>query len=450
VLHSTLDPHLQDAIQQIVDASLATLAPRRVHDAAVLVVDHAHNEVLAWVNGHIQTSESRDRAVGYDTVLVPRQPGSTMKPLLYAMALEKGWTAATIIDDSELSEAVGSGVHTFHNYSHVHYGNVRLREALGNSLNIPAVKTLKFVGIDAFLDQLHRLGITGLEQNPVFYGDGLALGNGEISLYEMTQAYTALARNGRYLPLTNFKEDSAARQETAAYTPEAASLIASVLSDPDARMLEFGRGLQFPVETAIKTGTSTDYRDAWAIAFDYAHTVGVWIGNLDDEPMDGITGAEGPALILRSIFTELNRNQETHGLPLSRTLLPARICRKNGKISDGECESITEWFAPGSVPQVESSNGAHPPWRLLQPTPGLMVAHDPRIPDELQALPMSLDHKDHLQWVQWYVDGRLMSRTRINEYAWHLERGTHEVFARVMEDGTTISQDTPLVRFYVR
>ena len=97
-------------------------------------------------------------------------------------ALEKGWTAATLIDDAELSESVGGGQHTFHNYSHRHYGPLRLREALGNSLNIPAVKTLKFVGQEAFLERLHSIGIVSLNQHPEFYGDGLALGNGEVSL----------------------------------------------------------------------------------------------------------------------------------------------------------------------------------------------------------------------------------------------------------------------------
>ena len=137
--------------QRILDAALTRLAKRNVKDGAVLVIDHRRNEIQAWVAG------SRS-AAGYDAVLTPRQPGSTMKPLLYALALEQGWTAATLIDDSELAESIGNGQHTFHNYSHVHYGPLRLREALGNSLNIPAVKTLKFVGQTRFLDRLQRIG----------------------------------------------------------------------------------------------------------------------------------------------------------------------------------------------------------------------------------------------------------------------------------------------------
>ncbi len=122
------------------------------------------------------------------------------------------------------------------------------------------------------------------------------------------------------------------------------------MADPDARMLEFGRGLQFPVDTAIKTGTSTDYRDAWAIAFDYRHTVAVWMGNLDGSATDGVTGAVGPAMVLRSVFSELNRNQDTRPLTLSRDLVRADICRRDGQLADAVCESTAEWFVPGTVP----------------------------------------------------------------------------------------------------
>jgi len=195
------------------------------------------------------------------------------------------------------------------------------------------------------LDRLHVLGVTSLTQHPDFYGDGLALGNGEVSLYEMAQAYTALARQGDYLPIAYSTDEADNRlvgggpRGTRVFSPEVATLIGNILADPDARLREFGAGLQFPVQTAIKTGTSTDYRDAWAIAFDYRHTVAVWMGNLDGTAMDGVTGAVGPAMVLRSVFSELNRNGETRDLPLSRRLLSAKICRRDGRLADDACES---------------------------------------------------------------------------------------------------------------
>ncbi len=446
-IRTTLDPNVQLTAQKILDGALARLARRHVRDGALLVIDHQNNEILAWVVG--QKTSRRGPQLGYDTVLTARQPGSTMKPLLYALALERGWTAATLIDDSALSEAVGAGQHTFHNYSHRQYGLLRLREALGNSLNIPAVKTLKFVGEDAFMERLHLLGVSSLNQHPDFYGDGLALGNGEVSLYEMAQAYTVLARQGRFQALTVLAGDTTPRPEVSIFTPAVATLIGNIMADPDARMLEFGRGLQFPVDTAIKTGTSTDYRDAWAIAFDYRHTVAVWMGNLDGSATDGVTGAAGPAMVLRSVFSELNRNQDTQPLTLSRDLVRADICRRDGLLADDVCESTSEWFIPGTVPPPTGAPAAttSAQYRLLQPTVGLLVAHDPRIPAEFEALPMQIAPVTGLQRVEWYVDGRLASSTTRPSYPWPLQHGTHSVHAKVWTSGN--AHDTDEVRFHV-
>jgi penicillin-binding protein 1C len=452
-IRTTLEPHVQITAQKILDGALAGLARRHVHDGALLVIDHRHNEILGWVIGRATSGHSAtDRSgLGYDTVLTPRQPGSTMKPLLYALALERGWTAATMIDDAELSESIGGGQHTFHNYSHRHYGLLRLREVLGNSLNIPAVKTLKFVGEDAFLERLHLMGVSSLTQHPQFYGDGLALGNGEVSLYEMAQAYTVLAREGRFKALTLLADDATPRPEVNVFTPAIATLIGNILADPDARMLEFGRGLQFPVETAIKTGTSTDYRDAWAIAFDYRHTIAVWMGNLDGSAMDGVTGAAGPAMVLRSLFSELNHNQDTRPLTLSRDLVLARICRRDGLLADDVCESTEEWFLPGTLPPQTHTpkTASRPQYRLLQPTAGLQVAHDPRIPTEFEALPMEIAPVPGLHRVDWYVDGKLASSTTRVSYPWPLEHGTHSVHAEVWTEASADAHVTEEIRFYV-
>jgi penicillin-binding protein 1C len=460
-IRTTLDPNVQLTAQKILDGALTGLAKRHVRDGAVLIVDHRRNEILGWVVGRAApaggaavSGDAGDAPAGYDTVLTPRQPGSTMKPLLYALALERGWTAATLIDDAELSESIGGGQHTFHNYSHRHYGPLRLREALGNSLNIPAVKTLKFVGGDAFTERLHAVGINSLTNHPEFYGDGLALGNGEVSLYEMAQAYTVLAREGRYQPLTLLASDPAPRPETRVFTPAVATLIGNILADPEARMLEFGRGLQFPVETAIKTGTSTDYRDAWAIAFDYQHTIAVWMGNLDGSAMDGVTGAVGPAMVLRSLFSEINRNQDTRPLALDQELVLAKICRRDGRLADANCDSTTEWFVPGTVPLPTGilKEAAAPQYRLLQPTAGLQVAHDPRIPTEFEALPMQIAPVPGFHRADWYVDGKLTASTTDTHYPWPLRRGEHSVKALVWTeaDAATGAHATDDIRFYVR
>jgi penicillin-binding protein 1C len=231
------------------------LHANEVTNGAVLIVDHLSNEVLAWVNGGNLSEDWPGSRL--DGVTTPRQPGSALKPFLYALALEKGWTAATLIDDSPLAMPVGSGLHSYRNYSRVHYGSVRLRVALGNSLNIPAVRTAQFIGPANFLERLTRLGFRSLSQHPDYYGDGLALGNGEVTLLELVQAYASLARQGVFRPLETVLH---APEETPrrVFSEEVSTLIANILSDPEARRLEFGHGnlLRFPVQTAVKTGIS--------------------------------------------------------------------------------------------------------------------------------------------------------------------------------------------------
>ncbi len=451
-LRTTLDAGLQRIVQTILDNRLKDLSNHGAENGAVLIVDLRQNEVLAWVNSGACREDVP--ASWIDAVTTPRQPGSTLKPLLYALALEKGWTAATLVDDSPLSEPVGRGLHSYHNYSRIHYGPLRVRPALGNSLNIPAVRAIQFVGVDDFLARLHELGIRSLQQHPDYYGDGLALGNGEITLLELVRAYTVLARQGTYRPLKFFMTAEPRREKTRrVFSAEITSLIGNILSDPAARRLEFGNGslLRFPVQTAVKTGTSSDYRDAWAVGFNHGFTVGVWIGNLDRAATDGITGAGGPALVLRSVFAELNRHQATRPLYLSPRLVKAEICRETGLQADGHCASLSEWFVPTTEPKA----GTAPlkdvkPVYLRHPTQGMQLAMDPRIPDDQEAFAFKLANLPQSTPVEWYVDGRLTGSTSGGEYLWPLQRGVHSVRARMWPANSGSFKETPEVSFVVK
>ena len=432
-LNTTLDAGLQQIVQTILDHRIKDLKSRGAQNGAVLVVDHQLSEVLAWVNSGVYLDDVP--ASWIDAVTTPRQPGSTLKPLLYALALENGWTAATMVDDYPLSEPVGRGLHSYHNYSRTHYGPLRVREALGNSLNIPAVRAIQFVGVENFLDCLRAMEIRSLQQHPDFYGDGLALGNGEITLLELVGAYTALARRGIYRPLKYLMiEESRSPETRRVFSAETVSLIADILSDPQARRLEFGNGslLRFPVQTAVKTGTSSDYRDAWAIGFNHRFTVGIWIGNLDSRATDGITGSNGPALLLRSVFAELNRHQDTRPLYLSPRLVKAEICRDSGLAADGHCASLSEWFVPGTEPNSKALPPEDGKTIYLQyPTQGMQLAMDPRIPEDQQAFVFKLANLPKDRPVDWYVDKKLVASLSTGKHMWILQQGTHSVRARI-------------------
>jgi penicillin-binding protein 1C len=450
-INTTLDASLQSMAKTILDNRLNDLFGSGVKNGALLITDNHSHEVLAWV----VSGKKSDDAPGswIDAVSTPRQPGSTLKPFVYALALDNGWTGATIIDDSPLAEPVGTGLHSYHNYSRVHYGKLTLRDCLGNSLNVPAVLALQFIGVDNLLACLHQMDINSLQQRPDFYGDGLILGNGEITLYEMVQAYATLANKGVCYPLKIIlNEPTRPDSVTRPFSPEAASLIGNILSDSSARRLEFGDGglLSFPVQTAVKTGTSSDYRDAWAIGYNNDYTVGVWMGNLDRTAMDRITGSKGPAMVLRSIFAELNRNRNTQPLYLSPRLVKVDVCRDTGFPANGYCPTYSEWFAPGAEPLTAAVHADEKPIAMVQPCPGLQMAMDPRIPDDNEAFLFKLSGVPENSSVDWYVDDKLIATTSSDHYLWPVSRGNHKAMAKVRSYAHDSISETSLVRFIVK
>jgi penicillin-binding protein 1C len=438
-LTTTLDSRLQATVQSMLDERMRFLAAKRVEHGAVLVVDHVAGEVLAWV---VAGGGGEAGPTSYiDAVTTSRQPGSALKPFVYALALDRGWTAAQIIDDAPLSESTPKGLHSYQNYSRRFYGPVALRDALGNSLNIPAVKTLQYVGADRYLETLASLGFEQLTGHPDFYGDGIALGSGAVTLLELVQAYAALANAGVYRAVTTRVDDAAERPARRVYSAEAASLVANILSDADARALEFGRDsvLAFPVQTAVKTGTSSDFRDAWAVGFNHRYTVGAWMGNLDQTPTDGVTGTTGPALLLRGVFAELARDVGTTPLYLSPALVRAEICVPMPEVS-GECLRRTEWFLPGTEHAASAAPAADEgAITLRRPTPGLLLAYDPRLAADEQAFDFELAGVGSSDRVVWTVDGREHERYGPT-YRFRVTRGEHRVAARVLRDDVTFAR----------
>lgn len=440
---STLDAGLQNVVQQLLDQRIQSLSGKKVRNGAALILDHTSGEVLAWVVAG--AGQNDVDAHDIDAVTVPRQPGSAIKPFLYARALDKGWNAAMFLDDSPLSEAVGKGLHRFHNYSRTYYGPISLREALGNSLNIPALLTIRYVGTADYLTILSRLGFHSLDRGSDIYDEGLALGNGEVTLLELVKAYAVLANRGMARPLRYQINDSLPRTEKQIYTQESASLIGNILSDPWARYLEFGQGsvLNLPVQTAVKTGTSTDYRDAWVVGYNDRYVVGIWMGNLDHTPMDGVTGSTGPALVMRGIFSRLNQSRETRKLFLSPNLVQKDVCVR----PEAGCLLRSEWVRPNDI--FESHSLEKKNIEMVRPTEGLQLAYDPRIPENHQKFKFEIQGLASGDRVEWMVNDESLGITKEGVFLWPVRRGPQTMRARVMKPGGQ-AFDMAVINFLVK
>lgn len=425
---TTLDPRLQQFVQAALESRLAALRGDGVRNAAALVVDNRRATILAWA------AAPAPRAQDLDPVLTPRQPGSTLKPFLYALAVERlGWQPDTILRDGPLSTRIGTGIHEYRNYSNRYYGRVSLRYALGNSLNIPALETAETVGVSPFIGLLARLGVTSLTRPADYYGPAVAIGDGPVSLYELVQAYSTLARQGSFLPLQALT-DLPAPGPVAVLPPDVTSVIASILSDPDARSAEFGTDsvLDLPYPTAVKTGTSSDFRDALAVGFDDRYTVGVWMGRLDGADMNRITGSAGPAPVLRTLFARLREEQPYAGLWHSPDLLQVRTCER---IGPGACVERDDWRVENNLPR-RTRRTARAAMKIAQPLPGEVLAIDPRAPLADQIYTFRLGSAaPGARAVVWLLDGRVVGRTPSGRMPWQLTPGAHVLCASVQYAG---------------
>ena len=435
---ATLDGELQQHVQAALRARLADLRAARVGSAAALVFAHRSGAVRAWTT---VSADGHDSTI--DAVRVPRLAGSTLKPLLYAVLLDAGSTPATRLSDAALVRPVGRGLHVYRNYGRAHFGDVSLREALGSSLNLPAVRVLGELGPDRFLATLRGLGLHSLTAHAAHYGEGLALGNAEVSLLALGRAYGALARGGRSVRLRAL-ETAPVREGERVYSRATAATVRELLGDAGARELEFRRGgvLDMPRGIAVKTGTSSGHRDAWTVAFDARHVVAVWMGNLDGQPMRGVSGAGGPAVAVRAIMAAL-AGRGAAPRPSPAGAAPHAMSAASGP-------ALAAGAAPTAVTAgAASERDARAAPRIVLPSDGLAIAMDPRIPDSLEALALTLDAVPARSQVEWWLNGERLAQ-RGNHAAWPVQPGEHELRARVFAPDGQLLARTRAVRFSVR
>ena len=431
-LRSTLDADLQRFARDALQRHLREIVRQNAEDGAVLVLDNAAGEVLAWVG----SSGVLSAAPEVDGVTALRQAGSTLKPFLYALAFERRvLTAASLLDDSPLAITTGGGLYVPQNYSSDYRGWVSVRAALGGSLNVPAVRTLVRLGAPDFRDRLVALGLRSLTEDGDYYGYSLALGSADVSPLMLANAYRTLANGGVWSPLRVAKTAAPCRDggclgvfdgEARRVSPAAPAFIVSdILSDKAARVGTFGleSWLVTPYWSAAKTGTSKDMRDNWCVGYSTRYTVAVWVGNAAGAAMHDVSGVSGAAPVWREVMDWLHRGRK-NAAPVPPPGVKALAIRFEpaGRISEPPRQ---EWFLAGTelpvVRLAEPRALAH----IAYPGQGTIIALDPDIPPERQKIALQLSGAADPAW-HWRVDGAPLGAAG-REVLWRPMPGKHRL-----------------------
>jgi len=382
-VYTTLDLGLQELAEAAVKRNVAALADKHVTDGALVALDPRTGEILAMVG----SADYFDRSIGgeVNVALAARQPGSSIKPILYAAALERGLTAATVLYDVPTSFQTADGKsYSPENYDKVWHGPVSVRDALANSYNLPAVKVLQWLGVGPFLSEATEVGLTTLAGKGA--GDlSLALGSGEVRPLDMAAAFAAFADGGvRREPVAILRVEgtdgstpppgplpAAGRGSDSALTltlsqgergggervvsPQVAYLITSILSDNGARAASFGTAspLRLSRPAAAKTGTTTDWRDNWTVGYTPELVTAVWVGNADNTPMEGVSGISGAAPIWHDFMEEALKGRPVTEFSRPPGLVSVEVCPESGELPSPWCPNRrTELFVEGTEPKT--------------------------------------------------------------------------------------------------
>jgi penicillin-binding protein 1C len=435
-VRTTLDLDVQRALTAAIRARVESADRFRIGNGAGLALDTGTGEVLAYVGSADFSNEAASGQI--DGVRITRQPGSTLKPFLYALALENGFTASTVLPDVPL-EFGGEEIYVPENFSRRFTGPVRLRTALASSLNVPAVYTLERIGVARFADYLIGLGFQSLVAQRDSVGTGLALGNAEVSLLELVRAFTVFVRGGT-LPEVRFTGAGEVAPETGdrrVMERTTSALIQSILSDKPSRVPGFGTRsvLDTSFEAIFKTGTSNQFNNIWALGSNQQMTVGVWMGNFGGETVIGAPGSSLPAAVVTELLARFT--EPGSELPGPEGLERLDVCATSGLLATEACPAVlAEYFVPGSEPPPCSWHTApgapvrYPPeyqsWArdrgylvetggpdgpdevtILRPADGAVFYLDPTTPRTDQAVPVEAVSAGGV--IQLFVDDALVA-----------------------------------------
>jgi penicillin-binding protein 1C len=441
---TTIDLPLQSSVETIVRDEIARLKNQNLRHAAVVMIDNPTGEILALVSSADWNDPRGGRMNG---TLIPRSPGSALKPFTWLLAFEKGGLfPGSVVSDIPSRFRTKEGFDAPENYDRTFRGPVTARDALACSLNVPAMRQLNALGGPAPLHALlKQLGLTTLGDSAEPYGLGLTIGNAPVRLLELTNAYATIARGGVYLPVSFLTPGPGSHHTSPPpaaplFSARSAFLIADILSDPAARAPSFGRHgpLELPFPCAAKTGTSSDYHDNWCLGFTREFTVGVWAGNFDYSPMKGLSGVAGAGPIFHRIMLRLHENRAPAWFDPPESVLRISIDPRTGKrLNDGVCANPayqrSEWCQSAQMPLPAATTDYDPqgralldssyaewfhsphnrrldslamadnlpsdsPLRVLAPRPGATYFLDPELPSGGKRLRLASNLPDNVIW----------------------------------------------------
>lgn len=517
VITTTIDVDLQHAAQTALQRQIASLsAPHngtpghRVRNGAIVVLDPENGAILAMVGSPDFFDATIQGQV--NGALARRQPGSAIKPLTYAAALERGYTPASRILDEPAAFPTREGrPYRPENYDRTYHGEISLREALATSSNVAAVRVLHTIGIPALLEMASRLGIASLGETSGEYGLALTLGSGEVTLLELTAAYGAFANGGNRLtpyvladahpatPSLSPGQSPTPAKPQPVLSPQVAFLISSILSDPYARMRTFGTTGWLTIDrpAAVKTGTTGNWHDGWTVGYTPDRVVGVWVGNADGEPMRSVSGAQGAAPVWHEVMLAAHRNLPPKPFAQPDGIVERMICTEPRPSASGnptprpsaseflaDCPSPRqEYFIAGTQPEHREAGVSHsapeparpapaavaPPHnpapslsgipdtrglpaspRMLHPAPGARFALTPAVPRERQHIALQARAGSNTTRLTIVVDGEPVATCNDSSCKafWPLLPGTHHAHA-VAHDGQGDTLESEPVVFHV-
>ena len=464
VVRTTLDLDLQSDVQWTLHHAIGRWEGQGAQQAAAVVVDRKTLAVRASV-GSVGWNTDGD-AGAIDFANTPRYPGSTLKPFLYTTALDRGIIGPdSVLDDLQRGpEGIGNADRRF-------LGPMLPRQALANSRNVPAVNLVGRVGVNDVYDIWADLGLHSGTVPASHYGVGLAIGGMPLTLTDLVTAYGALANDGVLRPLRRMEQEPMV-DGTRVFSEDHSRLVSAWLADPMARMPSFPRAgyTEYPFAASVKTGTSPDYRDSWAVGYTEDWIVGVWIGHSDWRPMNGISGYRGAARVLNSVLLDLHQ-ADVQGLSDHRPLGPEgwesqAICPLSGQLATPRCDGVlSEWF-PTDAPLHDCSahvraggrvvvdlEPRYAAWmqrvglpaapraavgdgdvalEVLSPREGMRVIRDPEVPADQATLRLQAAVEPAVEQVVWFVDGEPFAVVGHPYVArWPVEPGEHEFEVRL-------------------